>query len=204
MEVLNIHPQSPQPRLLQQAVQCLQQEGIVIYPTDSCYAMGCLPTAKKALDKIRQMRQLDNQHQFTFMCSEISEMASYGLLNNPAFRLVKSLVPGPCTFLLRATAEVPRRLQHVKRKTIGLRIPDNGIAMALVKALDKPLMTTSLIMPGELWPLNDCKEILKRCQGTDILLWGGSCGTELTTVLDLQGDKPLQVRAGKMVVDHLL
>lgn len=202
MDVLNIHPESPQLRLLQQAVHCIQRGGVVIYPTDSCYALGCDPTNKKALDKIRQLRQLDEQHQFTLMCSTIAEMAHYGQLDNKAFRLVKTLIPGPCTFLLRATAEVPRRLQHTKRKTIGLRIPDNAIAMALLTMLETPLMTTSLIMPNEEWPLYDREDIEKSCQTVDMLLWGGHCGIEPTTVLDLQGDEPVLVRAGKLDVSH--
>ena len=202
MEILNIHPGNPQPRLLQQAVVCIQRGGVVIYPTDSCYALGCHPTHKKALDRIRQLRQLDEHHQFTLMCSTIAEMAHYGQLDNRTFRVVKALIPGPCTFLLRATAEVPRRLQHTKRKTIGLRVPGNTIAMALLTALKAPLMTTSLIMPGEDWPLHDKDDIEKRCQTMDMLLWGDSCGIELTTVLDLQRDQPVLVRAGKLNVSH--
>ena len=203
MQTLDIHPKSPQPRLLQQAVQCIRGGGVVIYPTDSSYALGCDPTNKKALDRIRQLRQLNEQHQLTLMCRTIAEIAHYGQLDNQAFRLIKTLVPGPCTFLLRATADVPRRLQHTKRKTIGLRMPDNVIATALLTALDAPLMTTSLIMPGDEWPLYEKEAIEKYCHNMDLLLWGDSCGIEPTTVLDLRGDTPLLVRAGKLDVSHL-
>ena len=200
MQTLNIHPDNPQPRLLQQAVQCIQRGGVVIYPTDSCYALGCDPTHKKALERIRQLRQLDVQHPLALICRTIAEMARYGQLEQKGFRIVKALVPGPCTFLLRATAEVPRRLQHTQHKSIGLRIPDNTLAMALLAALEAPLMTTSLILPNEAWPLDDREAIEKQCQSVDILLWSGPCGVETTTVLDLQRDDPVLVRAGKQDV----
>lgn len=193
-----VHPVNPQPRLVTQAVALLRDGGIIVYPTDSCYALGCRIGDKDALERIRLLRRLDEKHNLTLMCRDLSELATYAKVGNAAFRMMKALTPGPYTFLLEATRDVPRRLQHPKRKTIGLRVPDNAIALALLAELAGPLLSTSLILPGETLPLTEPDEINERVgRQVDLVMDGGVCGLEPTTVIDLSTDQPVIVRQGK-------
>ena len=198
MQLFNIHPQNPQPRLISQVVTIVRHGGVIIYPTDSSYALGCLIGNKAAMDRIRHIRELDEHHNFTLMCRDLSEIASYARLDNRAFRLIKSLTPGPYTFILNASREVPRRLQNPKRKTIGLRVPDHPIALALLEVLGEPLMSVTLILPSDEMPLTDPEDIGKMLGNrVDVIVNGGNCGFEPTTIIDLVGDVPVVVRQGK-------
>ena len=198
MQIFHPHPQNPQPRLINQAVAAIRAGGVIVYPTDSCYALGCHIGDKTAMERIRRIRNVDDKHNFTLVCRDLSEIATYAMVDNTAYRLMKSLTPGPYTFILRATNEVPRRLQHPKRKTIGLRVPDNAIALALLEALGEPLMSSTLIMPGTGLPLNDIDEMeaLLKHQ-VEMIIDGGNCGLEPTTVVDLVEATPLVTRHGK-------
>ena len=198
MQIFHPHPQNPQPRLINQAVAAIRAGGVIVYPTDSCYALGCHIGDKTAMERIRRIRNVDDKHNFTLVCRDLSEIATYAMVDNTAYRLMKSLTPGPYTFILRATNEVPRRLQHPKRKTIGLRVPDNAIAQALLETLGEPLMSSTLIMPGTGLPLNDIDEMeaLLKHQ-VEMIIDGGNCGLEPTTVVDLVEATPLVTRHGK-------
>ncbi|MEQ8859242.1 MAG: L-threonylcarbamoyladenylate synthase [Pseudomonadales bacterium] len=192
-----IHPQNPQARLVSRAAEIVRSGGLVVYPTDTTYALGCQIGDKNALERIRQIRRLDKGHHFTLACRDLSEIATYARVSDASFRLLKQLTPGPFTFLLPATREVPRRLVHAKKKTIGIRIPDHPIALALLEALDVPMMTTTMKLPGDPLPLADAEEIRERVQGSvDLVIDGGGCGLESTTVLDLTGNQPEVVRQG--------
>ncbi len=196
-QFLTIHPKNPQTRLIDQVVEVLKRGGLIVYPTDSAYALGCHVGDKMALDRIRALRQLDKQHNFTLMCRDLSELATYAKVDNAAFRLLKSHTPGPYTFILNATSEVPRRLMHPKRKTIGLRVPDNAIALAIMERLNEPLMTSSLIMPGDTLPLTDPYEIRDLLEHqVEAVIDGGFCGLEATSVIDLTEASPNVVREG--------
>ncbi len=197
-QYFRIHPENPEHRLIAQAAKIVHDGGVVVYPTDSCYAIGCHIGDKSALERIRRIRQLDENHNLTLLCKDLSEIATYAKVSNSAFRLMKALTPGPYTFLLLATRDVPRRLQHPKRKTIGLRVPDNAIALALLEELGQPMISTSLILPGEDQPLSDPEMIYNRiCRQVDLVIDGGSCGPESTTVVDLIEEYPVVVRIGK-------
>jgi tRNA threonylcarbamoyl adenosine modification protein (Sua5/YciO/YrdC/YwlC family) len=197
-QYLNIHPETPQARLISQAADIIRQGGLAIYPTDSCYALGCYLGEKEAIDRIRQIRQLDKHHNMTLLCRDLSEIATYAKVSNPDYRLIKSLTPGPYTFLLRATKDVPRRLQHAKRKTIGLRVPENRIAQALLESLGEPMMSTSLILPQHDLPLSEMEEIKESLnEQVDVIIDGGACGIEATTVIDLLEGEPVLLRQGK-------
>ncbi len=194
---LRIHPDNPQPRLITQAVEAFQGGGVVVYPTDSCYAIACRIGDNEALQRIRRLRQLDANHHMTLVCRDLAEISTYAKVENQAYRLIKSLTPGPYTFLLSATRDVPRRLQHKKRKTIGLRVPDNQIAQALLSELAEPVLSTSLILPGESLPMTEPEEIFQRLQAVvDLVIDGGAGGHEQTTVIDLVGNERLIVREG--------
>ena len=194
---LTVHVRVPQPRLIAQAVETLRAGGVAVYPTDSCYALGCLPGDKAALERICRIRRLDARHNFTLACRDLSEISLYARVSNPSFRLMKGLTPGPYTFILKATHEVPRRLQNVRRKTIGLRVPDNRIAQALLQALGAPLMSTTLRLPDDDLPLTDPDEIEARLgERVDVLVDGGCCGLESTTVIDLADEIPVVARVG--------
>jgi tRNA threonylcarbamoyl adenosine modification protein (Sua5/YciO/YrdC/YwlC family) len=198
MQTLEIHPRDPQPRLLRQAVEKIRAGAVVIYPTDSAYALGCQIGDKAALERIRSIRRLDDRHNFTLMCRDLSELSSYAVVDNASYRLLRAHTPGPYTFILKATAEVPRRLLHPKRKTIGLRVPDNRVALALLAELDEPIMSVTLVMPGEELPLADTEEMRERLgNAVDLLIDGGGCGLEPTTVVDLSGSAPVVLRQGK-------
>jgi tRNA threonylcarbamoyl adenosine modification protein (Sua5/YciO/YrdC/YwlC family) len=197
-QFFQIHPDNPQARLIREAADIIRAGGVVVYPTDSAYALGCHIGDKNALDKIRRIRQLEPRHNFTLVCRDLSEIATYAKVNNAAYRQLKHCTPGPYTFILRATSEVPKRLMHPKRKTVGLRVPENAIAAALLADLNEPLMSVSLIMPGDEYPLidpYDIRQLLER--DVDLVIDGGYCGMEPTTVIDLADDIPLILRTGK-------
>lgn len=197
-QLIAIHPVSPQARLIAQVVDCLNGGGLIVYPTDSNYAFGCHIGEKEPLDRIRQIRRLDDSHNFTLVCRDLSEIALYARVDNAAYRLLRACTPGPYTFILEATRQVPRRLQHPKRKTIGLRVPDNAIAQALLGALGEPIMSSTLSLPGEDMPLTDPQEIRDVLgKRVDLVVDGGYCGYAFTTVVDLTHGVPQVVRVGK-------
>jgi tRNA threonylcarbamoyl adenosine modification protein (Sua5/YciO/YrdC/YwlC family) len=185
-QYVTIHPVNPQARLIKQAVEKIRKGALVVYPTDSCYALGCHLGDKSALDRIRRIRQVDDKHNFTLVCRDLSELGNYAFVDNTMYRLLRAYTPGPFTFILRATREVPRRLQVPKRKTIGLRIPDHPVTLALLEELNEPLMSSTLILPGDDVPLNDPEIIHQRLQHqVDLIIDGGNCGFEPTTVVDM-------------------
>ena len=197
-QFFQIHAENPQHRLIVQAADIIRKGGLVVYPTDSAYALGCHIGDKDALERIRILRKLDKNHNFTLMCRDLSEIATYARVNNQVFRLIKNHTPGAYTFILEATADVPRRLMHPKRKTIGLRVPDNPIALALLEELGEPLMTSSLLMPGEELPMTDPYDIRDTLEHfVELVIDGGYCGLEPTTVIDLTEDLPQMLRQGK-------
>ena len=205
-QFLEIHPENPQRRLIRRAIEILRErEGnVMAYPTDSCYALGCLVGDKAAMERIRRIRQLDKNHNFTLVVRDLSEIATYARVDNRTFRFLKAHTPGPYTFILRATGEVPRRLQHPKRKTIGIRVPDHRITQALLEELGEPLMSSTLILPGEDMPLTDPYEIRERLgRELAVIIAGGACSPEPTTVIDMTGDVPEVVREGRGRVEEL-
>ena len=196
-QYFQIHPETPQQRLIHQSVEILKKGGVIAYPTDSAYALGCRLDDKQAMDRIRQIRNLDERHHFTLVCRDLSEIGVYARVNNTAFRLLKAHTPGPYTFILAATREVPRRLLHPKRKTIGLRVPDNNIAQALVAGMGEPLASTTLQLPGDDLPLADPEEIRERLERqVDLVIDGGHGPVEPTTVVDFVEEAPEVVRRG--------
>ena len=196
-QFFQIHEQNPQYRLIHQAVEIIRQGGVVVYPTDSAYAIGCHIGDKQAMDKIRTIRQLDKKHNFTLVCRDLSEISTYAQIDNTQYRLLKAHTPGPYTFILKATREVPKRLMHAKRKTIGIRIPDNIITQALLDDLGEPLMSSTLILPGEELPMTDPYEIRQVLEHQlDLIIDGGFCGFEATTVVDFEEEVPYVVRKG--------
>ncbi len=196
-QFFHVHPKDPQPRLIAQAVAVVRAGGLIAYPTDSCYALGCHMGNKMAMERIRRIRQIDPSKHFTLLCRDLSEVASYARMDNSAYRLLRSLTPGPCTFVLKATREVPRRLQDPRRKTVGIRIPGHIIAQALLRSLGEPLMSSTLIPPGSDLPMTD-PEAIHEYLGTQIelVIDGGPGGIEPTTVIDLTDDLPRLVRRG--------
>ena len=197
-QFFRIHPANPQPRLLSQAVEILRDGGLAVYPTDSGYALGCEIGNKLAQDRIRRIRQLDDKHNFTLVCRDLSEISVYARVSDAAFRLMKAVTPGPYTFVLKATHEVPRRLRNPRRKTIGIRVPENRIAQELLGALGEPLMSSTLTLPGEAMSMTDPDDIRERLnRQVDLVIDGGYCGCEPTTVVDLMGDVPIVLREGK-------
>ena len=192
-----VHSGNPQRRLLAQAVAILRSGGLIVYPTDSCYALGCCIGNKEAMERIRRIRRLGGEHNFTLVCGDLSELGAYAKVDNSAFRLIKTLTPGPYTFILQATREVPRRLQHPRRRTIGLRMPDNRVAARLLEGLGEPLMSSTLILPGDDLPLGEPEAIRDRLQDdVDLVIDGGHCGHRPTTVVDLTGGSPEVLREG--------
>ncbi|NNG12838.1 MAG: threonylcarbamoyl-AMP synthase [Halobacteria archaeon] len=203
-QFFQIHPVNPQLRLIRQVVEIVRNDGLIIYPTDSSYALGCHVGDKHSMERIRRIRALDNKHNFTLVCRDLSEIATYARVDNIAYRLLKSLTPGPYTFILRATHEVPRRLQNPKRKTIGIRIPDHPIVQALLEELGEPLMSSTLILPGKELPETGVEEIREKLeQDVDLVIDGGHCGLEPTTVIDMTGDVPRVTRQGCGKVEGL-
>ena len=197
-QYFEIHPDNPQRRLIQQAVSIIDNGGLLIYPTDSSYALGCHIGDKAAMERIQRIRRTDNKHHFTLVCSDLSEIGTYAKVNNSNYRLMKTLTPGPYTFLLPATSVVPRRLMNPKRKTIGVRVPDNNIVQALLQELGQPIMSSTLIPPGESEPLDDAAEIRERFEHeVDLVIDGGFCGIEPTTVVSLIEEFPQILRHGR-------
>ncbi|QHM71151.1 L-threonylcarbamoyladenylate synthase [Mixta intestinalis] len=196
-QIFHIHPDNPQPRLISQAVDALNKGGVIVYPTDSGYALGCRLEDKNAMERICHIRQLDGNHNFTLMCRDLSELSTYAHVDNSAFRLIKNNTPGSYTFILKGTKEVPRRLMNDKRKTIGLRVPSNAVALALLEALNEPMMSTSLMLPGNDFTESDPEEIQDRIgKLVDLIIDGGTLGQQPTTVVDLTSDTPEVVREG--------
>ena len=196
-QFFQIHPDNPQARLVRQAVEIVNKGGVIIYPTDSSYALGCHIGDKTAMDRIREIRRLNDRHNFTLVGRDLSELSAYTKMDNQAHRWIRNLTPGPYTFILKATKLVPKRLMHAKRKTIGVRIPDNNIARALCDELGEPLMSTTLILPGEEMPMMDPYEMRDTIgHAVDLIIDGGYCGYEPTSVIALDGDEPKVVRAG--------
>lgn len=193
-----IHPDNPQSRLLRQAVSIINEGGLIVYPTDSGYALGCSLGNKSALERIRRLRQLDKNHNMTLVCRDLSELGTYAKVSNPMFRLLKAFTPGSYTFILSATSEVPRLMLHPKRRTLGIRVPDSVITLALLECLEAPLMSTTLILPGATQALSE-PEAIRDLLGKqiDLIIDGGNCGHEPTTVVDLTGDYPEVIREGR-------
>ena len=197
-QCLSIHPTHPQARLLKQAAERIRAGAVVAYPTDSCYALGCHLGDKDAMERIRTLRGFGKDHHFTLVCRDLSELAQYAQVDTAAYRLLRAVTPGAYTFLLPATREVPRRLQHPKRRTIGIRVPDHPVAQGLLEALGEPLMSCTLLLPGADEPPTDAEAIAAALgRGVDLILDGGACGLEPTTVVDLFDAAPAVVRAGK-------
>ncbi len=193
-----IHATHPQPRLVRQAAEIVRRGGLIAYPTDSCYALGCQLGDAKALERLRRVRGVDEKHQLTLMCRDLSQIATYAIVDNVQYRLLKAATPGSYTFILRATREVPRRLLHPRRKTIGVRVPEHAVAHALLVELDEPMLSATLILPGDPAPLSDAEEIRVRIEHVlDLIIDSGSCGVQPTTVIDLTAGEPLVVRKGR-------
>ena len=204
-QYFELHPENPQRRLIQQAVNILDQGGLIAYPTDSSYALGCHIGDKAAMERIQKLRKLDNKHHFTLVCSDLSSIGTYAKVDNSAYRLMKTLTPGPYTFLLKATSEVPRRLMHPKRKTIGVRVPDHVITHTMLDEFGQPIMSSTFIEAGGTEALDDPELIRERYQHQlDLVIDGGPCGTEPTTVISLIESQPEVLRQGKGSVDFLL
>ena len=196
-QFFQIHPQNPQPRLIKQAVEIIKKGGVVIYPTDSSYAVGCQMGDKGAIDKIKRLRNLDDKHNFTLMCSDLSQLGLFAKVDTGTFRLLKAHTPGPYTFILNATREVPRLLLHPKRRTIGMRVPQHPLALALLAELGEPLMSVTLILPGESEPLEAPYAIRDALEKqVDLIIDGGDGGRKASTVINLTGDEPEVVRVG--------
>lgn len=196
--VLNIHPDNPQLRLVRQVVSCIREGGVIVYPTDSAYALGCAVGDKAAMQRIVRLRQVDSNHNFTLVCRDLSEIATYARVDNTSYRLLKAFTPAPYTFIFKATSEVPRLLQHPKRKTIGIRVPAHPFVSALLAELDEPILSSSLILPGEKEPLFDIEDIVASLgKQVDMIVDSGFCGREATTVVDLEDGVPRILRQGK-------
>jgi tRNA threonylcarbamoyl adenosine modification protein (Sua5/YciO/YrdC/YwlC family) len=196
-QYFRIHPDNPQPRLIKQAAQIIDSGGVVALPTDSSYALACHLDDKHAVERLRRIRGLDERQHLSLMVRDLSELATFAMVDNRQYRLIKSVTPGPYVFILLATREVPRRLSHPSRKTIGLRVPDHQITLALLETLGQPLIASTLILPGEQAPLNDPEEIRARLQkDVELVIDGGACPAAFSTVIDLTGDEPELVRAG--------
>lgn len=197
-QFFQIHPDNPQVRLIHRAVEIIREGGVAVYPTDSSYALGCHIGDKGAMERIRRIRQVGDRHNFTLVCRDLSEISIYAKVGNQDYRLLRNLTPGPYTFIHKATKQVPRRLQHPKRKTIGIRVPDHGIAQALLDELGEPLMSSTLILPGDEMPLTDPYEMRSILDHqVDLVIDGGYCGLEPTTVVDMTGEIPVLARVGK-------
>ncbi|WP_211829456.1 L-threonylcarbamoyladenylate synthase [Kistimonas asteriae] len=197
-QFFQIHPDNPQARLIRQAVDIVRSGGVIVYPTDSAYALGCRIGEKKAIERIRRIRQLSDRHNFTLVCRDLSELANYAKVENSAYRFLKSKTPGAWTFILKATSQVPRLVLHPKRRTIGIRVPDSAIAQALLAELGEPLVSTTLILPGDDYPMIDPYEIRQVLEHqVDLVIDGGFCGMEATSVVSLVEETPEILRHGK-------
>ena len=197
-QFFSIHPTNPQLRLVRRAGHILRGGGLIAYPTDSCYALGCMQAATKAIERLRRIRGVDERHHLTIMCRDLAEVGAYAMVDDARFRMIKRVTPGSYTFILRATRSLPRRLVHPKRKTIGVRVPSHAVAQALLAELDEPMLSSTLILAGDEQPLSDAEQIRERLERElELVVDAGSCGTEPSTVLDLTGETPLVVRQGK-------
>ena len=197
-----VHPTHPQPRLIRQAAEIVRRGGLIAYPTDSCYALGCHLGDATAQQRLRRVRGVDERHHLTLMCRDLSEISTYAQVDNVQYRLLKKITPGSYTFILQASREVPRRLLHPRRKTIGMRVPEHAVAHALLAALGEPLLSATLVLPGDALPLNDAQEIRVRLEHSlDLVLDSGSCGIVPTTMVDLTGAAPELLRQGKGSVE---
>jgi tRNA threonylcarbamoyl adenosine modification protein (Sua5/YciO/YrdC/YwlC family) len=197
-QFFSLHPEHPQPRLVHQAAEIIRGGGLVVLPTDSAYALGCHLGDAKSVERIRRIRNVDDRHHLTLMCRDLSEIATFARVDNVRFRLLKAITPGSYTFILEGTKELPRRVMHPKRKTIGLRVPDHILVQALLAELNEPLLTSTLTLPGDTLPLSDPDEIRDRLEKqVDLILECGPCGPEATTVVDLTGPEPELLRAGR-------
>jgi tRNA threonylcarbamoyl adenosine modification protein (Sua5/YciO/YrdC/YwlC family) len=195
---LQLHPITPQVRFIRQAAACLRDGGVIVYPTDSCYALGCHIGDKAALERIRDIRQTDRNHHFTLVCRDLAEVGKYAVVDNWQYRLLRAHTPGPYTFLLKASRETPRRLKHERRGTIGLRVPDHVVTQMLLTELNEPVMSSTLLLPGEDLPRTDAKDIYERLErSVDMVLDGGNCGLDPTSVIDLSADRAVVIRAGR-------
>ena len=196
-QFFSVHPEQPQLRLIRQAAEILRAGGVAAFPTDAAYSLGCRLGDAEAVARIRAIREVDERHHFTLMCRDLSEIATYARVDNAQFRLLKATTPGSYTFILEGTKELPRRILHPKRKTIGLRVPAHAVPQALLAELDEPMLTSTLLLPGDEHPLNDAEEIRDRLERRiDLVIEAGACGLEMTTVVDLTGSAPQLVRAG--------
>ena len=197
-QFFSIHPTHPQLRLVRRAGQMLRGGGLIAYPTDSCYALGCMQAATPAIERLRSIRGVDARHHLTLMCRDLSEVGAYAIVDDARFRLIKRVTPGSYTFILRATRTLPRRLVHPKRKTIGVRVPAHAVAQALLAEIDEPMLSSTLMLPRDEQPLSDANEIRERLERElELVIDAGSCGTEPSTVLDLTADTPVVLRKGK-------
>lgn len=197
-QYFELHPENPQARLIRRAVEIVRAGGVIAYPTDSCYALGCHLGDKEALERIRRIRQADKHHHFTLVCSDLTQISRYARVETWQFRMLKAATPGPYTFLLPATRETPRRIQHEKRRTVGIRVPDHAVPRLLLAELGEPIMSSTLLLPGYELPLTDGREIRARLEHElDLVLDGGHCGIEPTTVVDLAQTPPVVARAGR-------
>ncbi|GIL04288.1 threonylcarbamoyl-AMP synthase [Betaproteobacteria bacterium PRO7] len=203
-QVFTVHPQNPQLRLLRQAAQLIDHGALAAIPTDSCYALVCHLDDKVAVDRLRRIRRIDERHHLSLLCRDLSEIAAYAQVDNKQYRLLKIATPGPYTFILDATREVPRRLSHPSRKTIGIRIPDHPVALALLDVLGQPLIGTTLMLPGDELPLNDVEDIRARLEhDIDVIVDAGACGVEPTTIIDLTGREAVVLRHGRGALEPL-
>jgi tRNA threonylcarbamoyl adenosine modification protein (Sua5/YciO/YrdC/YwlC family) len=197
-ELLELHPRNPQQRFVRMAAEALLGHGVVVYPTDSCYALGCVMGAKDAMERIQRIRGTDKHHFFTLVCRDLSEISRFARVNNAQYRTLKAFTPGPYTFVLQATREVPRRLMNERRRTVGIRVPDHPVVQMLLDEVHVPLISTTLVLPGDELPMTDATEIHERIgHAVDVVLDGGNCGLEPTTVVDLSGEAPEVLRVGK-------
>jgi tRNA threonylcarbamoyl adenosine modification protein (Sua5/YciO/YrdC/YwlC family) len=203
-QFFSIHPDNPQPRLIQQAVQLIHAGGVIVYPTDSCYALGCHLGDKAAVERMRRIRDIDEHHHLTLVCRDLSEIAKFARVDNVQYRFLRAHTPGSYTFILRASREVPRRLAHPKRSTIGLRVPAHRVVQALLEQLNEPLLSTTLILPGDAAPLTAGYDIRERLEHqVELVIDGGELSSEPTTVIDLSDDEPVLVRKGKGSIENL-
>ncbi len=203
-QYFQVHATHPQVRLMRQAAEILRRGGLIAYPTDSCYALGCQIGDAKALERLRRVRLVDERHHLTLMCRDLSEIATYAIVGNAQYRLLKAATPGSYTFILRATRELPRRLLHPKRKTIGMRVPSHAVAHALLAELNEPMLSATLLLPGDAQPLSNAADIRARLEHElDLVIDAGSCGVVPTTVIDLTAEEPLVVRKGRGALETL-
>jgi tRNA threonylcarbamoyl adenosine modification protein (Sua5/YciO/YrdC/YwlC family) len=197
-QFFTLHPTHPESRLIKRAVDIVRKGGLIAYPTDSCYALGCHIGDKTAMERIRRIRGVDERHHFTLVCRDLSDIGTFAKVNNAQYRLLKAHTPGTYTFILDATRELPRRLAHPKRATVGVRVPEHPVTHALLTELNEPLLSSTLMLPGDEYPLNDAEAIRKRLEHeVDLILDGGACGIEPTTVIDLSDAEPSLIRKGK-------